>query len=72
MSAASYPVYIIHQPVLVADAGYVLMLSIPPAMHFALIVIFSILLTFACFDVIRRIPVIRVLFGMTGLKKKTA
>lgn len=66
MSAASYPVYIIHQPILVAIAWYVLMLSIPPVVQFALIVIFSVLLTFACFEILRRIPVVRALFGIAG------
>ena len=56
MGAASYPVYIIHQAILVAIAYYVLMLAIPPALQFLAIVIFSILLTFACYEILRRIP----------------
>jgi peptidoglycan/LPS O-acetylase OafA/YrhL len=66
MGPASYPVYIIHQPILVAIAYYVVMLKIPPALQFMVIVIFSILLTFACFGILRRIAVVRVLFGIAG------
>ena len=72
MGAASYPVYIIHQAILVAIAYYVVMLAIPPVLQFAAIVIFSLFLTFACYEIIRRIPVIRALFGITSPKKKTS
>lgn len=72
MSAASYPVYIIHQAVLVVIAYYVLMFAIPPALQFAAIVIFSFLLTFACYEILKRIPVVRALFGITRPQKKIA
>lgn len=72
MGAASYPVYIIHQAILVAIAYYVVMLAIPPALQFMAIVIFSILLTFACYEILRRIPVVRALFGIVRPRKKTA
>ncbi|MEI7857749.1 MAG: acyltransferase family protein [Methanomicrobiales archaeon] len=71
MGAASYPVYIIHQAVLVAVAYYVLLLGIPPALQFAVIVMLSVLLTFACYEILRRIPGIRVLFGIAGPGKKS-
>jgi glucan biosynthesis protein C len=70
MSAASYPVYIIHQAVLVVIAYYVVMFAIHPALQFAAIVLFSVLLTFACCEVIRRIPVVRALFGITRSQTK--
>jgi len=72
MGAASYPVYIIHQAILVAIAYYAVMLAIPPALQFTAIVILSLLLTFACYEIIRRIPVVRALFGITNPKKKTS
>ena len=71
VGAASYPVYIIHQAVLVAIAYYVLMLAIPPALQFLAIVILSVLLTFACYEILRRIPGVRALFGIAGPDKKT-
>jgi len=72
MGAASYPVYILHQPILVAVAWYVLMLSVPPAVQFATIVICSALLTFAFYEIIRKIPGIRALFGITSPRGKPA
>jgi glucans biosynthesis protein C len=72
MGAASYPVYIIHQAVLVAIAYYVGMLAIPPALQFMAIVIFSFLLTFACYEILRRIPGVRALFGIALPKTKSA
>jgi len=72
MGAASYPVYIIHLAILVAVAYYVVMLDIPPAVQYIAIVILSFLLTFACYEIIRRIPGVRALFGIAGPQKKMA
>ena len=72
MGAASYPVYIIHQAILVAIAYYVVKLAILPSLQFMAIVIFSILLTFACYEIIRKIPGVRVLFGIASPQKETA
>lgn len=71
MVAALYPVFIIHQAILMAIAYYVVMLAIPPPIQFATILIFSILLTFACYEFIRRIPVVRAIFGITHNHSKT-
>jgi len=70
MSTASYPVYIIHQAVLVAVAYYVVMLAIPPVVQFLIIVLLSLGLTFGCYEVLRRIPGVRVLFGINGGREK--
>ncbi len=72
LSTASYPVYILHQAILVVTAYYVLMFAIPPALQFAAIVIVSLPLTFACYEIIRRIPVVRTLFGITRPQRKNA
>ncbi|MFA4850062.1 MAG: acyltransferase family protein, partial [Methanoregula sp.] len=66
LGAASYPVYIIHQAILVAIAYYVVKLAIPPSLQFMAIVIFSILLTFSCYEILRRIPGVRALFGIAS------
>jgi peptidoglycan/LPS O-acetylase OafA/YrhL len=71
MAAASYPVYIIHQAVLVAVAYYAVMLPIPAVLQYLFLVISSILLTFACYEMLRRIPGVRELFGITGPRQKT-
>lgn len=72
MSAASYPVYILHQAVLVAVAYGILMLKISPALQYAAIVMISILLTFTCYEVLKKVPGIRLLFGIAGPRKKPA
>jgi glucans biosynthesis protein C len=72
MGAASYPVYIIHQAILVAIAYYGVMLRVPPALQFLAIVIFSFLLTFACYEILRRIPGVRELFGIASPPRKPA
>lgn len=64
LAAASYPVYIIHQAVLVAVAYFIVMLSIPPALQYMAIIGISLLLTFAGYEIVRRIPVLRSLFGI--------
>ena len=69
LSAASYPVYIIHHAVLVAVAYYLIAVPVPPGVQYMLIVLLSLLMTFACYEIIRRIPVVRALFGVAAWKK---
>jgi glucans biosynthesis protein C len=71
MNAASYPVYILHNAILVAVAYYVVMLAIPQSLQFLAIVIFSMLLTFAGYEILRRIPGVRALFGIADPQKET-
>ncbi|MFA4861372.1 acyltransferase family protein [Methanoregula sp.] len=71
MGAASYPVYILHLAFVVAIAYYVVMLAIPPALQFLIIMVTSFLLTFACYEILRRVPGVRALFGIAGPLKKT-
>ncbi|MCK9581798.1 MAG: acyltransferase family protein [Methanoregula sp.] len=72
MCAASYPVYILHQVILVAIAYYVVTFRISPALQFSVILVFSLLLTFSCYEIIRRIPGVRALFGIAGPRVKSA
>jgi peptidoglycan/LPS O-acetylase OafA/YrhL len=69
LSAASYPVYIIHHAVLVAAAYYLIAVPVLPAVQYTLIVFLSLVVTFACYEIIRRIPVVRTLFGVAVQKK---
>ena len=71
LRTASYPVYIIHQAILVALAYYVVTVPIPPELQFAAVVIFGLLLMFACYELLRRIPGVRALFGIAGTEKLT-
>jgi peptidoglycan/LPS O-acetylase OafA/YrhL len=71
LHAASYPVYILHQAVVVAVAYYVLLMDgMPQVLQYAGIVFLSIILTFTCYEVLKRIPGVRVLFGIAGMQEK--
>jgi peptidoglycan/LPS O-acetylase OafA/YrhL len=72
LAGASYPVYIIHHAVLVAAAYYLIAVPVPPVVQFTLIVLISLFVTFACYEIVRRIPVVRALFGIAVQKKDTA
>lgn len=64
LSKVSFPVYIFHQTILVI-LGYYVLLSIDNiVMQVLIIMAGSFLLTFLCYEIIRRIPYLRKLFGM--------
>ncbi|MGN9785595.1 acyltransferase family protein [Nonomuraea sp. ZG12] len=65
LAAAVLPLYILHQPVVVAVAYGVVRLDAPIAVKYPLIVAVSLLLTVAAYDLlVRRTRVTRFLFGM--------
>lgn len=64
LSKACFPVYLLHQSVLVAAAYFITQLIVSPGVQFALITVFSAALTFTLYELIRRIPYIRFLFGL--------
>ena len=65
LSQAAYPVYIIHMAVLYASSLWILKLDIPLLMQFLAITTFTFVLCFIIYEfLIRRISVLRVLFGL--------
>jgi peptidoglycan/LPS O-acetylase OafA/YrhL len=72
LGAASYPVYLLHMPILVAIAFYVVKLDIPLSLQFVSVMVLSFLMTFACYEILKRLPIVRVLFGIHGQKRTTA
>lgn len=65
LSQAAYPVYIIHMFALYAGAWLILPLQLPAVLKFVAIVVFTFLLCYALYELlIRRIPVLRPLFGL--------
>ena len=64
LSRACFPVYLLHQSVLVAVAFFVTKLIASPGAQFLCITVFSAALTFAAFEGVRRIPYVRFLFGI--------
>lgn len=61
---ASYPIYILHQTILVALAYYIVRANNIFLVQVSYICIGSFLLTFAAYHLISRIPVARKLIGM--------
>ncbi|GIH95607.1 acyltransferase family protein [Planobispora siamensis] len=67
LAAAVLPVYILHQPILVAVAYGVVRWEAPIAVKYAVIVAASLALTLIAYDLlVRRTRVTRFLFGMRG------
>lgn len=72
MAAAAFPVYMLHQSVLVAVAYYVFLLTNDIGLQFPLILCGSLLLTFLLYEVCRRIPFVRLLLGIKNPTQKDA
>lgn len=72
LARASFPIYIIHMPVLVVAGFFVLRLPIGVAGQFSLIVLVSFAVTFFIYEIVKRISVLRFFFGIhhfTGFRK---
>lgn len=73
LSKAAYPVYIIHMFVLYAGAYIILPLEIPVLQKFLLIVAFTFILSYLIYEyIIKRIGLLRPLFGLNKSIKKTS
>ncbi len=74
LSAAVYPVYIIHMFVLYVGASLILPLNLHPMLEFAGITVFTFIVCFLIYEfILKRIAIIRPLFGLKWkfiLKKK--
>lgn len=66
-SKAAFPVYILHQTVLVAVAYFIEPLHASVAVRFGLIMVISLIVSVGLYDVLRRVPIIR---GLIGIKAK--
>ncbi len=72
LAEGSYPVYIIHQTVIVIAAFYVVRLAAAEPLQWLTLIVVSVVVTFALYEVVRRVPVARVLFGMRPLRRPPA
>ncbi|MFT3762317.1 MAG: acyltransferase family protein [Pseudoxanthomonas sp.] len=68
LTPAVFPVYILHQTVIVALAHSAKPLDLPPLLEGPLLVASTFALCFAGYEIVRRVPPLRPLFG---LKRKT-
>lgn len=64
LSKASFPIYIFHQSWLVAAAYYVFQRTDHALLQVVFILIISIILTFLNYELFRRIPLLRLMFGI--------
>ncbi len=64
LAEASYPVYILHQSVIVVLAFYLVTIPVPGPVQWLLLLIGAITGTFAVYEIVRRVEPIRLLFGM--------
>lgn len=72
LAEASYPVYILHQTVIVLVGYAVLALGLPGiAAPYLITLAASVAVTFALYEGVRRVGVLRLLFGMRALPERT-
>lgn len=64
LAEASYPLYILHQTVIVVAAFYLVRLPGPWAVQWVALLVVAVVVTFALYEVVRRIGVLRFVLGM--------
>jgi len=64
LAEGSYPVYILHQTVIVIVAFYLIRLAAPRPALWGMLLVGSVVCTFALYEIVRRVNVLRFLFGM--------
>ncbi|WP_061294895.1 acyltransferase family protein [Herbidospora cretacea] len=64
LAAAALFVYVVHQPVVVVTAYYVVRWQAPILVKYAAIVTVSFAVTLAAYEIVKRIPYVRALFGV--------
>jgi peptidoglycan/LPS O-acetylase OafA/YrhL len=64
LAEASYPIYIIHQIMVVIIAFYVVDFAIPEFVQWIILLALAVAATFALYEVARRVGVLRFLLGM--------
>ena len=65
---ASFPVYILHMPILVVAGFFALKLPVGVAGQFLLIVLISFIATFLIYEIVKRVSVLRFFLGMKKQK----
>jgi len=69
LSEGSYPVYILHQTVIVVAAFSIVGLAAAEPLQWLTLLVVSVACTFALYEVVRRVAVTRFLFGMRPKRK---
>lgn len=71
LNQAAFPVYILHQSVMMVIAYYVLLWTNSITLQFALIVLLTLVACFALFEVCRHIAPMRIVLGIKVANKRT-
>jgi hypothetical protein len=61
-----FPFYLVHQTLIVVMAHHLAKLHLPLALEGAILVIATFAGCFATYEIVRRIPGVRILFGLKG------
>jgi glucan biosynthesis protein C len=72
LAEGSYPVYIIHQTIIVIIAFFVVDFAIPRAAQWVVLLVLAVTATFALYEIARRVNVLRFLLGMRRRKPVVA
>jgi glucan biosynthesis protein C len=72
LAEGSYPVYIIHQTMIVIIAFYVVDFALPRAAQWVVLLVLAVAATFALYEIARRVAFLRFLLGMRGRKRTMA
>ena len=64
LAPASYPLYILHQTVIVVAAFYIVQLAIGGVAQWTLLLVVAVAVTFALYEAVRRVPGLRTLMGI--------
>jgi peptidoglycan/LPS O-acetylase OafA/YrhL len=72
LAAAVFPVYILHQTVIVVLAHHLKPYAIAPAVEAVLLVVATVALCFGGYEIIRRVAPLRPLFGLKSLRTRRA
>ena len=70
LAEASYPVYLLHQTVIVIAAYYLVSMPAAEPLQWLTLLVVSVAATFALYEVVRRFQTTRFLFGMRPLGKR--
>ena len=64
LAPASYPLYILHQTVIVVAAFYIVQLAMGGVAQWTLLMVVAVAVTFALYEAVRRVPGLRTLMGI--------
>jgi surface polysaccharide O-acyltransferase-like enzyme len=69
LTEAVFPVYILHQTLIVSLAHWFKPLRLAPGTEGAILIVLTVCISFGVFEVVRRIAVLRPLFGLDGRRR---